>query len=125
MENLDNSRAVFISKYDMKNEKLARSGNIKTIEYNRNYIKVESDLKESAFIAASIGYFPGWWVKINGNWTTPIQTNWFMMGTYIPSGKNIIEFIYIPYGLIIGILYIIMSLSVWLYIKKLNFKVLR
>ncbi len=125
IEKLDDSKNVFVSKYDMKNETLTGNGSLSMDEYKRNYVKVESDLKSSAFIAASIGYFPGWWVRINGKWTPPIQTNWFMMGTYLPNGKNTIEFIYIPYGLIIGIMYIMMSSLAWLYIKKSNFKVLR
>lgn len=123
--NLEDSRVVFISKYDIDRGKITGSGDLNISELSRNYIKVESNLKSPAFAAASIGYYPGWWIKINGKWASPIQTNWFMMGTYIPAGKNIIEFIYIPYGLIIGILYSAMSLSIWLYIKKSNFKVIR
>lgn len=98
-------------------------------EYSRNYIKAHANVKGQAFVANSTGYYPGWWAKVNGKWQKPTQTNWFMQGIHIPEGESVIEFIYIPYGIIAGGIYITIVLILWLIYfvfltKKSNLKFL-
>ncbi len=107
-------KTVFLNKANTKDKILDTSGDLKLLEYSRNYIKLKSGTKREAFVANSTAYYPGWLVRTNGKWAAPIQTNWFMMGTYVPKGENLVEFIYIPYGIIGAALYTAIAAVVWL-----------
>ncbi len=104
LENLD-SKDVFLDNKDVKANKVSGLGNIKILEYKRNYIKAKADVNDTEYLANSTAFYPGWFVRVNGKWRLPTQTNWFMMGTYLNKGSNVVEFIYIPFGMIIGTLY--------------------
>ena len=71
-------------------------GNLEILEYRRNYIKAKADVLDIEYLANSTAFYPGWFVRVNGKWRLPVQTNWFMMGTYLTKGSNIVEFIYFP-----------------------------
>lgn len=102
---LKNPRVVFIDKDDLEKKFLAE-GEVELLDYKRNYLKVRTKTESVSFLANSTGYYPGWRVKINNQRANLIRTNWFMMGVYLPEGENLVEFYYLPYGILAGIIYL-------------------
>jgi len=84
-------------------------------EITGNYLRAEVKSTGNVFLANSTAYYPGWKVKVNGQWKDPVQTNWFMQGVFLNSGDSVVEFYYIPYGIILGLIYLFISLVIWLY----------
>lgn len=117
IENLENSKTVFVREKDLK-EKITGQGEVEILEYKRNYLKAKTKTAGPSFLANSTGYYPGWWAKINGKLAKPIQANWFMMGVYLPKGESLVEFFYVPYGILAGLIYVIFSLMFWFIIGK-------
>lgn len=107
------AKTVYLDKNDIKTYNVTDIGTADVVEYKRNYIKVKTNTPASSFLANSTAYYPGWFIRVNGKWHFPTRANWFMMGTFLNEGINVVEFIYFPYGLIIGSMY---SLSVLTYL---------
>ncbi|MDP4010609.1 MAG: YfhO family protein, partial [Candidatus Roizmanbacteria bacterium] len=108
------SRDVFINPSQFRDDVEPVGGTVVIEEYKRNYIKAKVLSRNAGYLANTTAYYPGWTVKIDGVSSKPIQTNWFMMGTYVPTGEHIVEFSFFPTGLKIGLLYLFASLSLWL-----------
>jgi len=109
-------KKVFVDRNYNKNASISKEGDLNILSYYRNYIKASVTSKGRVFIANSTAFYSGWLVKIDGKLQKPVQTNWFMMGTFVPKGNHIIEFIYIPYGVIFGLIYIFISALIWIFI---------
>lgn len=99
----------------LKNPRKTRGrGKIEELLINRNWQQAKVAAQEEVFIANSTAYYPGWKIRIDkGPWQKPTQTNWFMMGAYVPAGEHTIEFRYFPATLKISGLYIAAILIGW------------
>ncbi|KKR54948.1 MAG: hypothetical protein UX79_C0002G0003 [candidate division WWE3 bacterium GW2011_GWB1_47_11] len=113
-----NPRDVFVPIWQPEGKFGNLPGNVNIVEYKRNYIKAIVELRNDGFLVNSTAYYPGWWAKINGKWVLPTQTNWFMMGTYVPGGRSTVEYMYIPYGVIAGGLYAVAGLGILVVFSK-------
>lgn len=113
IEAYESPKVVQIKNIDQQGEITGDAGEVRIQEYKRNYIKAQVSNSGEAFLANSTAYYPGWWARVNGSFIKPIQANWFMMGIYLPPGKNTVEFFYIPYGIIAGSLYLLVALMYW------------
>lgn len=114
IELLNSPRTVILSQNTPQSKEISGDGTIILEEYKRNYIRAKIGNNNTVFLANSTGYYPGWWIRVNDKIISPIQTNWFMMGTFLAPGTNKVEFFYLPYGLIIGITYLLASSVFWL-----------
>ncbi|MBU1017218.1 YfhO family protein [Patescibacteria group bacterium] len=119
MGNLENPKTVFIKDSDIEKHEISSEGVVEMLDYKRNYIKAAVKSDNPTFLANSTGYYSGWSVKVNGKKTEIIQTNWFMMGVYVPKGENIVEFTYTPHKANIGLLYITIAAIYWFFFKVL------
>jgi len=119
---LENPKTVIINEGDLEKHEIFEEGNVELLEYKRNYIKASVKSDSSTFLANSTGFYPGWSVKINGTKAKIVQTNWFMMGVYLPAGENTVEFVYTPREANIGLLYIAIAATYWFFSKVLRGK---
>lgn len=110
---LSDPKTVFINTKDVQSVNIA-PGQVEILEYSRNYLKIKTVSDGVSFLANSTGYYPGWELRVNGERKKPIEVNWFMLGSYLPKGENIVEFFYLPYGLIAGLLYFTLAILGWL-----------
>lgn len=108
------SQSIFLDVKDVRDNQVSGSGNLQILEYKRNYIKAKVDITNTGYLANSTAYYPGWFIRVNGKWRLPTQTNWFMMGTYLTKGLSTVEFIYVPFGMIIGTTYGLVILTFFL-----------
>ena len=118
LANETDSKKVFVDRNYTKTSNASKIGNLEILSYFRNYIKAKVTSKGRIFVANSTPFYSGWLVRIDGKLQKPIQTNWFMMGTFVPKGNHIIEFIYIPYGIIFGLIYILVATLIWIFIFR-------
>jgi hypothetical protein len=49
---------------------------------------------DSAFVVLQQVYFPGWKVYVNGIEQNPVKVNAVLMGAFVPSGNNKVEFVF-------------------------------
>ena len=113
-EKLESPKTVIINESDIEKHEISEEGVVEIQEYKRNYIKASVKSSDPTFLANSTGFYPGWSVRINGKEKEPIQTNWFMMGVYVPKGDSVVEFYYTPHGINWGLLYISFASMYWL-----------
>lgn len=116
-EKLEDPKTVFLEADKLQIDKISPVGEIMVKNYQRNYIKAEVISDKPTFLANSTGYYPNWRAKVNGKEIKPIQTNWFMMGVFLPKGENTVEFIYMPYEINTSILYIVSASIYWVFYK--------
>lgn len=110
---LKNVTDVIVDAEEGPNGSITNKGSVEILEHKRNYIKASVKAETDVFLANSTGFYPGWFAKIDGATIRPIRTNWFMMGVEIPQGEHIVEFVYIPYGIIFGLIYIVNASIFW------------
>ncbi len=113
-------KSVYANTDAMQN--LDVSSGISIEEYDRNYIRAHINNTDTAYLANTTAYYPGWKVKVNGTVRNPIQTNWFMMGTLLDPGDNTVEFYYVPRGLFMGFGYSIVALIAWFVLMRARLK---
>lgn len=106
-------RNVLVDQNQMKDIIFTKDDNVTIEQYKRNYIKAKVTTTYDSFLANTTAYYLGWTVKVNGKPAKLIQTNWFMMGVYLPAGENTVEFMYIPYGFIAGLIYLFTASVIW------------
>ena len=114
IEKFETPKTVILNLTDTQGKGISESGTVTIEEYSRNFLKAKVENEGDAFLANSTGYYPGWWASVNGKIVKPLQTNWFMMGIFLPPGSNTVEFFYIPYGLIASMVYLLISGIFWL-----------
>lgn len=83
-------------------------------EYNNNNIKYEVSTEKRAILATPEIWYPGWNVYIDGIKQDVIQVNCCYRGCEVPTGTHIVEFIYQPRSLYLGILMSALGILFWL-----------
>ncbi|MCL5004234.1 MAG: YfhO family protein [Patescibacteria group bacterium] len=119
LESLKEPTEVVLNTQDLKKASLA-NGSVRVVEYRRNYIKTVVNSGGPVFLANATAFYPGWSLKINGQDAKPLQTNWFMMGTYLPKGQNTVEFSYFPKTITLSLYYFLLSIVFWLFLIPLR-----
>lgn len=65
-------------------------------EYTNNRVKLNVSVESDSFLVFSDSYYPGWKAYINGQEVKIYKTNGIVKGIFIPEGKHIVEFNYLP-----------------------------
>ena len=82
----------------------------KIVSYSPNKIILEAETSCDGLLVLSDTYYPGWMVSIDsGPKTAAIRTNYYFMGTIIPSGKHNIIFEFTPLSFKLGLIISIAS----------------
>lgn len=111
-------QSVFIDPSDSKEGNFQYQGDVTIEEYKRNYIKAVVNIPDEGFLANSTPYYSGWKVKVNGEPAKLVQTNWFMMGVYVPRGESTVEFEYSSPILFLAIVYLVGVGLIWFLFKR-------
>jgi len=65
-------------------------------EYTNNKAKLNITTESDEFLVFSDTYYPGWKAYIDGQQVKIYKTNGIVKGIFIPAGKHIVEFDYLP-----------------------------
>ncbi len=71
--------------------------------YRSSYAKVQTTNDDAALLVLSDSYYPGWSAYIDGKKSKIYKTNIATRGVFVPAGEHIVEFVYNPWSLYIGI----------------------
>lgn len=73
-------------------------------EYNANKVLISANMKSNGLLILSDLFYPGWEVYVDGNKQDIIQTDSILRGVYLQEGVHLVEFVYRPKALMIGLL---------------------
>jgi hypothetical protein len=79
------------------------SGQIKSIEYSPNRVRIETDQNTEGMLVLLDTYFPGWKVKVDGFPERIYRANYFYRGVKLSAGRHVVEFSYLPEGFQTGL----------------------
>ncbi|MCK4657501.1 MAG: YfhO family protein, partial [candidate division Zixibacteria bacterium] len=63
-------------------------------EYEPDYVKISTKLKESAFVCLTDSYYPAWKAYIDGEQTEVYRAYTALRAVGVPEGEHTIEFVY-------------------------------
>ncbi len=78
------------------------SGNVESILYEPNKVKIETRQNGKAFLVLLDSWFPGWTATVDGKLATIHRANYFFRAVALESGNHVIEFAYEPEGWKLG-----------------------
>ena len=84
--------------------------NTKIVDYNANSMLIYSASYDPGFLVISNNWNSGWKAYVDGRPAKILKANGFMQAVELPPGKHLIELLFRPWGVIIGIL---ISLCAW------------
>ncbi len=88
------------------------SGNVESISYKPNKVKIETKQTGKAFLVLLDSWFPGWKATVDGKTSAIYRANYFYRAVALESGNHIIEFDYEPKGWRLGKTISILSLFI-------------
>ena len=74
----------------------AGNSQVEIQEYTNNRAKLNITTESDAFLVFSDTYYPGWKAYINGQQVKIYKANGIVKGIFIPQGKHIVEFTFLP-----------------------------
>lgn len=86
---------------------------IEILEYKNNSLKLKITTEKAAILATSEIWYPGWKVYIDDSKQELLQVNCCYRGCRVSSGTHIIEFIYKPGSLYLGIFLCTFGVVFW------------
>lgn len=100
---------------------------LEIINYDNNSAVLKTSSENDSFLVFSDYFYPGWKAYIGDNNVTIYKTNGIFKGIFIPKGKHIIKFIFIPNNFYIYIAISLLSLIlsvffIFYFFKKNNLK---
>lgn len=92
---------------------------INVLDFSPNTIQLETDAPCTGFLVTSEVMYPGWQAKIDGKKTSILTGNYAFRTVFLPKGKHVVEFKYIPVWYLAGLaISVLTCASCLLWIKK-------
>jgi len=82
---------------------LKGKGEAVIMEERNSYVKIQTNSDTRALMVLSDLYFPGWIVRIDGKRGDIYRVNLATRGVFVNKGEHVIEFLYEPWSLYIGV----------------------
>lgn len=87
-------------------------GHVRMIERSAHAIRLEIETPEPAVLASSEVFYPGWTTRIDGAPAPTLRVNTAFRGTLVPTGKHVVEMIYVPRAFHLGLALTVASLLI-------------
>ncbi|MBI2601310.1 YfhO family protein [Candidatus Daviesbacteria bacterium] len=104
---------------NQSNQKIRQIPSYKAIANNHVQVITDSDI--DSMLVVLNNFYPGWEAKIDSVPTRIHRVNYSFNGVYVPKGKHIIDFYYIPKALIYGALISLLSGCILIFILVSKF----
>ncbi len=107
-------------------EKSNNDGMVEIIDYQPNNVRIRVNHNANSLLFLSDAYYPGWQAFVDGNKTDILKANYAFRSVYVPSGEHVVEFVYKPASILIGlrisfVSILVLSIFTFLMIKKKKF----
>lgn len=86
------------------------TGSATLIKSNINYQKFKVNTSQNAIFYISDTFYPGWSVKVNGEYTKILKANYNFKAVVVPKGESLVEFNYLPTNFNLAIFLSMLSL---------------
>lgn len=125
----DPKQTIYIEKdYQKKSEpplensgEKSQNNNIKIEKYEEEYIKLEIENSDSAWLLANEIYYPGWQAKIDGQPVEIYKANYTFRAIPIETGKHVVELSFKPKSYFIGKIISLFTVLILLMMGIFNF----
>lgn len=67
-----------------------------------NYVSINATMENEGFLVLLDGYYPGWKVKVDGEYKNIYLANYMYRGVYLEKGYHRVEFIFAPKSFYLG-----------------------
>ncbi|OHD14652.1 MAG: hypothetical protein A2Y41_05955 [Spirochaetes bacterium GWB1_36_13] len=107
-----------------KNELVKLEFFLKIVKYEDNKITIEVNSNKKSLLVLSELYYPGWKVYVNGKKEDLLEVNNILRGNIIQKGQNVVEYVYEPKGVKVGVIIslITLFLSIFIILNEKYFK---
>lgn len=86
---------------------------VKITNYQNERVAVEVSLKKSGILVLSDIFYPGWKAYVNGKEERLFRANYVFRAVPLKEGRSLVEFVYEPDSLKLGIIVSLISLFLW------------
>ena len=107
------SQVVIEEKPNIKPNKDATYSLPEIVEYQNEKVIIKTETNDSGILVLTDNYYPSWKAYVNGEETKIFRANYTFRAVEVPSGKNIIEFLYEPESVRLGIIISVISLMIF------------
>ena len=107
-----------LTKFKNQIEKLNEYETLNITDYKIDYIKGNVNVTDNKLLYTSIPYDKGWNIKVDGKEVQPVKIFDSLIGIELSAGTHEIEFKYIPRGLYVGAGVSIVSLLLFIILRK-------
>lgn len=107
--------ALFNPYFDPKNEAIVEKtlffkptkqplqSNIQITSYQENTVTIHTQTNQPSFLVLLDNDYPGWNAYVDGNQTQVFRTDYTFRGIILPKGNHIVQFVYQPVSVSIGL----------------------
>lgn len=100
---------------------VARPDEVRIVSYEPERVMIEADLASEGYLILTDAYYPGWQALVDGQEEPILRADVLFRALRLPAGRHVIEFVYDPLSLKIGIfvslialLGVVLGLAWWL-----------
>ena len=93
----------------------AISGSAEVTRHEPNRVAVKTDSASPAILVLSENHYPGWRATVDGTSVEVIRVDYNLRGVAVPAGTHLVEFIYRPKSLLLGLVisFLTLALLIW------------
>ena len=74
------------------------------LKHEPNRVEIQTASKAPAMLVLSENYYPGWRAYVDGRGSEILRVDYNLRGVVLPQGVHVVEFVYRPYSVLIGLL---------------------
>lgn len=95
------------------------SGTAKITRTGDGYLRIASSSSADALLAVSEMWYPGWSARVDGEPAEVLRVDYLIMGVQVPAGRHVVELVFDPASLKIGMtvsaaaLVVVVGLAAW------------
>ena len=93
----------------------AISGSAEVTRHEPNRVAVKTDSASPAILVLSENHYPGWRATVDGTSVEVIRVDYNLRGVAVPAGTHLVEFIYRPKSLLLGLVISLFTLALLLW----------
>jgi len=92
-----NKTVVLEENVNLAKSKIAlKKDEVTYLSYNQNLSVIKTDSENSGILFVGDAFYPGWYVKVDGEINKMYRANFAFRGVLLSPGEHIVEFIYNP-----------------------------
>ncbi|HET6892568.1 MAG TPA: YfhO family protein [Pyrinomonadaceae bacterium] len=107
----DPRRTVLVENANEFNPEIAEdpSASAAVIDHQPTRVQIRTTSAAPSFLVLSENFYPGWHAYVDGESTEILRVNYNLRGLQLREGEHVVEFVYRPYSVLIGVVISILT----------------